>query len=208
MDSALVHLVTFFIKLALMFYIIVSIWYPVRAINCLLDQLWFKAIVLASIVVCAMLDVPLAILLAACLVVAIVNNDTVGCNGGSKAAKAAAKAHAQAPAQAVLDSIIKPQPQQSPPSAPKSGGDLRIYDAHKTSGIPLAQPKEDAPNVKYASPSSVELEAIDMEIIKLSHVSEERLAAVQTSAIEQGLMGYEEDNVATVDMETVLLVGH
>ena len=191
MDTALVHLVTFFIKLVLMFYIVASIWYPVRAINCLLDQLWFKALVLASIVVCAMLDVPLAILLAACLVVAIVNNDTVSCGG-------------LAPAASVHDTIIKPQA----PRAPKSGGDLRIYDAHQNSGIPLAQPKEDSLNVKYASPSSVELQPIDMEIIKLSHVSEERLAAVQTSAIEQELVGYEEDNVATVDMETVLLVGH
>lgn len=181
----LVEIVTFAVKLALLAYIIVSAWYPIVSVNRVINLTIVKAVLLFAIVLAAMYDVPLAILLTVTMVVAVVSEGTKSMQQNT-VSSAPAKAGARAPLHAPV----------------KAEANLRIYDQKQASVIPVMHVNTATHhNENAAAP----LTPLDQDIIRISHVPEDRLASVQTSALDPDLIGYEEELVATVDMPTLLL---
>lgn len=179
MDKVAVDIAFYFVKIVLIIYILASIWWPMRAVNRALNTMAGKAVLLLGIVVAAMFDVPLAILFTATMIIAVVSEERPATAGAP-----ATKKEAAAP--------VKPShPQHPQPQAPAQSE---------------PQPHK---HVQYKKPQEKEgentLAPIDMEILQLAHVSEDRLIRIQTSALDPSLVGYEEDVVATVDMSTVLV---
>jgi hypothetical protein len=172
-----VELITFFVKLALLAYIIISSWRPIVSINRFIDLSVVKVLLLLAIITSAMYDVPLAILLTVTMIVAIVSE-------GTKAIPA--KVHTPTSKDAIK----------------LKGANLRIYDPKQNSVIPpMPVNTAQQPNIKQDEP----LAQIDQDIMRISHVPEERLASAQTSALDPDLIGYEEELVASIDMPTLLL---
>jgi hypothetical protein len=181
MDKVSVDIALYFVKIVLVLYIVVSIWWPMREVNWALNTMAGKAVLLLGIVVAAMFDVPLAILFTATMIIAVVSEER----------PAPAKA-ASAPEPSHIASSSRPSQPQSQ-SQPKASPQIQSQSKSKTSQ------KEDDDDDKTP------LMPIDIEILQLAHVSEDRLVSIQTSAIDPSLVGYEEDVVATVDMSTILV---
>jgi len=181
-----IDIALFFVKITLVCYITLSVWWPMRSVNHTLNSVAGKAVLLLAVVISSMFDVPLAVLITVTMILAILSDEVA-----PEVPKAEPKADPKALAPASA-------PASASAATAKPDANLRIYDPKQESKVP-PMPIED-----QVVEASAPLTAIDHDIIRMSHVPEDRLANAQTSALDPSLVGYEEETVARVDMPTTL----
>jgi len=180
-----IDIALFFVKITLVCYITLSVWWPLRSVNHTLNSVAGKAVLLLAVVISSMFDVPLAVLITVTMILAILSDEVA-----PEVPKAEQKAIAVVPKASA--------PASASAATAKPDANLRIYDPKQESKVP-PMPIED-----QVVEASAPLTAIDHDIIRMSHVPEDRLANAQTSALDPSLVGYEEETVARVDMPTTL----
>ena len=179
MNSDGMKVATTIIKVAILVYLVTALWYPKTAISHVLATPLAKGVLLLAVVVASMLDIPLAVLLTTLLIVVVI----------------------QSPEKttAVIATAYKPKDVQT---ASRSN---TIQDAYART--PVSRDNKALEIATLKTNDVVVSSEVDDHIFKLAHISDAKLLEIQTSAVDPHLVGYEEDDVATIDMATVLTPG-
>jgi len=171
------------VKLIILLYLGVSVFYPSRTLNAVFGNIVFKGLLLLAIITASMFDIPLAILLTAWLIVLVIQTQDM---------------HAGPKTGAVADVQHKPAAKPQPKTQQQAMNDVSKRNIATAVGV---RHQDDAYDYELTTED-------DKEILRLAHVSDDSLIRIQTSAIDPHLVGYEEDDVATIDMETIITPRH
>jgi len=180
MNSDGVKVAMTILKVAILVYLVAALWYPKTAMSDALGTPFFKGVLLLAVVVASMLDIPLAVLLTTLLIVVVIQSPDK--------------------TTAIMASANKPK------EVGVASHSNTIQDVYARTPVISQDDKALEIATLKANDVLVSSEADD-QIFKLAHISDAKLQNIQTSAVDPHLVGYEEDDVATIDMATVLTPG-
>jgi len=149
-------------------------------LNALFGNMFSKGMLLLGIVIASMFDIPLAILLTTWLIIVVIQTHKVPHGDKHK-----------------HNNNAHNQKHDSHPQAASSAQKKTVHDIANRNVNMIAESKTEINDYDISTED-------DKEIMRLAHVSDDTLLRIQTSAIDPQLVGYEEDDVATVDMTTII----